>query len=170
MNFVGLTRALRVAAMLPALAFCVAALMPAASHAQNVEWRGIVNTYDYSEGCAAAGLSADMRERWDARLVPSGIGANGAGTTLGIFGSGYAVAFRVANGRFNNTLRTVEAGQLGRWVSIWPHQVQIRVSSQTPSNSAWRATTPYVRMVGEVRNYIIEGCNLSFEVSALLRP
>ena len=169
MNLVGMVRALRTTILLPAFAICAVALMPTASQAQNVDWRGIVDTYGYSEDCAAVGLPADMRERFTARLVPSGLGSNGDMTTLSIFGAGFAVGFRI-NGRFSDTLRTVEAGGLGRFVYVWPHEVQILVSSQTPRNGRWNATTPYVFMVGEIRGYIAEGCNALFEGTFLIRP
>ena len=169
MNLVGIMRALRTAIMLPAFAICTVALMPAAARAQNFEWRGIVDTYGYTEDCAAVGLAADMRERWTARLVPSGLGSNGDMTSLSIFGAGYAVAFRI-NGRFSTSPRTAEVGQLGRFVSVWPHETQILVSSQTPRNARWTATTSYIFMVGEIRGYLAEGCNASFEGTVILRP
>ena len=170
MNIVGLMRALRRATMLPALAFCVATVMPTVSQAQIVEWRGRAFLYNFTDACAVMGYPVGGRMRVYARLRPSGIGDNGPATRLSFFDRDYVSSFVLENGRFTTSLRSVRAGGLDTDYYPWPGPTQVRVSSQTPGNGSLRANTQHIYMVGEILGIeAVADCSYSFYAAMLSR-
>ena len=171
MNIVGLMRALPKAAMLPALAFGVAALMPTGARAQTVEWSGFGFLSGFTEACAEIGYPVGGRIQVDTLFLPSGIGDNGTSSRLTFFERQYASSLVLSEGRFDNTWRRVQAGGLGADMEQWPRPTRVRARSQWPNNDTVNATTPHIRIVGGVRG--VRGaadCDYSFDAVMILNP
>ncbi len=162
------TRATRTAAALAGLFLIAAAALPGAARAQTVEWRGFAYLHSFTAPCEANGWSGTPQ--MGVRFRPSGLGTNGDSSRLAFFDRFYAMGFYLDDSRFDRTWRTVDGGSIGSSVWNWQGTPQIRVTTQTPNNTNLRATTPTVRLVGQVRNFEeIAGCTVSFDATLLLR-
>ncbi|MCB1397573.1 MAG: hypothetical protein H6898_15650 [Rhodobacter sp.] len=148
-------------------AFLIAgAALPGAVSAQTVEWRGFAYLSDFSQNCGGWAGTAQV----NARFRPSGIGSNGDSSRLSFFDRFYAMNFFLGSGRFTRSFQQVDAGGLGSGIYHWPVETRVRVTRQTPNNTALRATTPQVLLVGQVRGMEdYPDCTFSFRATLLLR-
>lgn len=162
-------RSLRISRIGIALASFISAGVgfSSSAQAQTVEWRGFAYLSDFSAACAANGWQGTPQMY--VRFRPSGLGSNGNSSRLSFFDRFYAFGFYLDGQRFDRTWRNVFAGGVGSSPFNWPDGTQIRVQTQTPSNNNLRATTPQVRLVGQIRNFEVQNCTVSFEATVLLR-
>ncbi len=142
-------------------------VMTTSASAQLVEWRGIAYVTNFTSACSERGWSGNPQ--FNIRFRPSGLGENGTWSGLSFFNPWYAFGFYQPTGRFDRTWRAVDAGATGNTNYTWEN-VRIRILTQSPNNTALRATTPQVRMIGEIRGFeTMPDCTASFEATMMLR-
>jgi hypothetical protein len=97
------------------------------------------------------------------RFRPSGLGTNGTNSNLTIFYQTYAMGFRVA-GRFDTTLKVVDAADIGGGFGNW--NPQVRFISQTPATL--ETFTTQVTIKGQIVGFdYTPACTVDFTMTAL---
>jgi hypothetical protein len=143
-------------------------LAPAAAQAQRVEWRGFAYLYDFTEACAEYGWGG--RIQMNVRYRPSGLADNGTSSRLSFFDDFYAFGLVLDNGAFSRRWQSVGAAGLGSSPYVWPDNVRLRVPVHQPRVDRLSASTPQVRLAGQIRNFDeLRGCDVSFDATMLLR-
>lgn len=131
-----------------------------------VEFRGFGYLQNFTAGCADTGWVGTPQ--FNVRYRPSGVGSNGPSSRLSFFDRFYAFSLRLQDGRFNRTWQQVDAGGTGSTTFQWENPASVRVTRHAPSSIG--ATTPQVRLVGQIRNFDgVVGCNVTFEATLLAR-
>jgi hypothetical protein len=130
-----------------------------------VRWQGGFVVKARTSACLAddpLGLTAIARFR------PPVVADNGPGTKLSLFERRSTTSFRLPEGEFDETFKTVETMTVGDSFGPIPNNVRIRFISVDPSPI--RASTDFINIVGQIRGFFeIPNCTVTFNMSLVKR-
>ena len=143
--------------------FCLVALTLAlatsSADAANVKFRGYVCIKSASAGCAAQGWEAGDCSYMS--LKPAGIGDNGPQTSLSFFYNFGAVNHSLASGSpIGTTFKDVTGAFL--FSGAYQTTAKMRFTKQTPADLT---TAQDVAVVGDIRDFDDDGCNINFKAT-----
>ena len=113
---------------------------------------------------AACGTAVKPGQVLTVKFKPAGVGDNGLHTSLDFFADAQAIAFYLPNSKILATAKTVE----GTYVSYRPVSFTATLKATPAPNPT--TTTDYVTFLGEVGNYIVPSCTMSFKAAVVRQP
>ena len=145
--------------------FLTVATVPAASIAQEVEFRGAFCLTNITSQCATVGYVTGCNINF--RFSPRNLGANGAQTRLSLFDGFLAGNYTMASGNPNGTtLLPVNGTRFGRGVATF--NSQWKFTSQSPPPATLSASSAAVTFKGAITAFDnIVGCDVTFKGSGV---
>lgn len=132
-----------------------------------VEFRGVFVITALTSACEVFGWSVGSLAK--SPYTPPNVGDNGPSTRLSIFFTIYAENYRLPSGALTSTFQNVDAGGLGRGLFTFDNQAKMRLTLSKPSTVT--ATTQYIRMKGQIKNFNdIPNCKVTFRAAYVQRP
>ena len=131
------------------------------AQAAMVIWRGSFYISGKSGTCTAYDPTGDT---YNVRFVPRNVGTNGPDSRFSLFKDFYAQSFRLVNGSFSSTAKTVQFASI--WDSVGSPGFSVKVQFNTQSPTTIAATTNFIHVQGVITNYDwMLGCSVNFRMS-----